>query len=74
MIGGSKWYKSRKRHITTADASWSVILNEESQKYRKTKQKGRNGFALLGRISIDQKMHCIFLFGQAMRYKSSQDW
>ena len=21
MIGGSKWYKSRKRHITTADAS-----------------------------------------------------
>jgi hypothetical protein len=33
------------------------MLNEESQKYRKTKQKGRNGFALLGRISIDQKMH-----------------
>ena len=35
MIGGSKWYKSRKRHITTADASQSIMINEESQKYKK---------------------------------------
>ena len=35
MIGGSKWYKSRKRHITTADASQSIMINEESQKSKK---------------------------------------
>ena len=30
---------------------------KKAKNKRKTKQKGRNGFALLGRISIDQKMH-----------------